>query len=191
MKPVRLPTSILRLIPLILVGISAVSGEEIPPCHFSTFGAGFGPTTDGEGTFRLLDTDGLPQQSNAIAWDSQHAGSHESFSLTGNLRVLEGGDGGAIVFLNTAEYGARGPAPFVRSWVEPNLRKTLAVGIDVHNPPSDEMFGPLAITRVSRNGRSPCTGTVARSSSASRRTSFAENLQIWKSPSRMWREVPR
>jgi hypothetical protein len=58
------------------------------------------------------------------------------------MRVEEGGDGGSFLFLDTREHGARGPAPFLKSWVEPNLRGTFAVGIDVHNPPSREMFTP-------------------------------------------------
>ena len=32
--------------------------------------------------------------------------------------MLEGGDGGAFVFLHKAEYGPRAAAPFVKSWVE-------------------------------------------------------------------------
>ncbi len=45
------------------------------------------------------------------------------------------------MFLNTAEYGRSGPAPFIKNWVEPNLTETFAVGIDVHDPQSKEPFG--------------------------------------------------
>jgi len=107
----------------------------------SRFGAGDGPKAS-RGVLRLLDAQGTPRQSNAVAFDRPAPGARASLSLRCRLRVLEGGDGGAFVFLNTAEYGARGPAPFVRSWVEPNLRETFAVGIDVHNPKNTEPFGP-------------------------------------------------
>jgi hypothetical protein len=132
-----------QFLPFILLSflIGSAGGQEpLRPPHLSAFGAGGGPTEAGDGVYRLLDAKATPRQSNAIAWDRQHEGHRESFTLKGSLRVLEGGDGGAFVFLNTAEYGARGPAPFVSSWVEPNLRKSLAVGIDVHNPKNEEMF---------------------------------------------------
>lgn len=125
---------------LALVAASAAGQGSLPSPHLSTFGEGSGATDAGDGVYRLLDSDGTPGQSNAIAWDRQSEGYRESFTVTGKLRVLEGGDGGSFLFLNTAEYGSRGPAPFVSSWVEPNLRQSLAVGIDVHNPKDDEMF---------------------------------------------------
>ncbi|MHC4847175.1 MAG: peptide-N-glycosidase F-related protein [Planctomycetota bacterium] len=104
------------------------------------FAEGDGPSVD-EGTYSLLDKKGTHRQSNAIAFDCAQKGAFESTMLFCKLRVLEGGDGGAFVFLNTAEYGGRGAAPFVKSWVEPNLRRSFAVGIDVHNPKNEEMFG--------------------------------------------------
>lgn len=109
--------------------------------HFSRFAGGDGPSL-ADDVFRLLDASGTRGQSNALAFDRAQAGAFETTTLTCRLRVLEGGDGGAFVFLNTAEYGARGPAPFLKSWVEPNLERTFAVGIDVHNPKNEEMFGP-------------------------------------------------
>jgi hypothetical protein len=119
---------------------SALAQETGPaPHHFSRFGEGDGPSL-ADGVYRLLD--GTRGQSNALAFDRAQEGARETMSLRCRLRVLEGGDGGAFVFLNTAEYGARGPAPFLKSWVEPNLKKTFAVGIDVHDPRSEEMFGP-------------------------------------------------
>lgn len=131
-------SSVLLLVPF----AGALGAEpEAPPAHPSQFGGGAGPTSS-DGTHRLLDAAGSARQSNAIAFDRQHQGAHESVTLDCQLRVLKGGDGGAVVFLNTNEYGARGPAPFVKSWVEPNLRKSLAVGIDVHNPKNEEPFSP-------------------------------------------------
>ena len=117
------------------------AAPERPTVHASRFGSGAGPTVAPE-AMRLLDADGTKRQSNAVAFDAPDKGARESATLRCKLRVLEGGDGGAFVFLNTAEYGARGPAPFVKSWVEPNLKQTFAVGIDVHNPPSREQFSP-------------------------------------------------
>jgi hypothetical protein len=94
------------------------------------------------GVFDVLDATSTPGQSNAFAVERQYEGAYEATALRCKLLVSAGGDGAAFLFLNTAEYGARGPAPFVRSWAEPNLRGTFAVGIDVHNPKTDEMFGP-------------------------------------------------
>ena len=125
---------------LLVLPLSALAGAS-PETHRSRFGEGDGPDRV-DGVFRLLDAARSPRQSNAIAFDREREGAFEKVSLSCRLRVLEGGDGGAFVFLNTAEYGARGPAPFIPSWVEPNLRKTFAVGIDVHDPPNREPFGP-------------------------------------------------
>jgi len=110
-----------------------------PEPHFTRFANGDGPSL-ADGVSRLLDASGTRGQSNAMAFDRTLEGAFEKTSLTCRLRVLEGGDGGAFVFLSTAEYGVRGPAPFLKSWVEPNLKKTFAVGIDVHNPKDEEMF---------------------------------------------------
>lgn len=117
----------------------AAAAQSSPQAHLSTFGAGSGPAYS-EGIYRLLDGSNTPGQSNAIAFDLVRAGAYEQMALHGKLRVPKGGDGGAFVFLNTTEYGRRGPAPFVKSWVEPNLTKTFAVGIDVHNPPTNDPF---------------------------------------------------
>lgn len=109
--------------------------------HLSRFGEGEGPR-EADGVHHLLDAARSRGQSNAVAFDRTHEGARESVALRCRLRVLEGGDGGAFLFLSTAEYGARGPAPFVRDWTAPNLRGTFAVGVDVHDPPNDEPFGP-------------------------------------------------
>ena len=135
-----------RLVPslacaLLLMPALAVAAlaQEAPATHASRFGAGSGPEISG-GSYQILDGAGTFGQSNAVALDRDVEGAFESFVLRCRMRVTKGGDGGAFLFLNTAEYGARGPAPFVPSWVEPNLRKSLAVGIDVHNPKNEEPF---------------------------------------------------
>jgi len=122
-----------------------------PEPHYTRFANGDGPSL-ADGVFRLLDASGTRGQSNALAFDRTLEGAFEKTSLTCRLRVLEGGDGGAFVFLNTAEYGARGPAPFLKSWVEPNLSRTFSVGT---------------------SARSRCTGTEERSSSGWRPRSSA------------------
>lgn len=109
--------------------------------HLSQFGAGDGPRAAGS-TYHLLDAAHTPEQSNAVAFDAEFEGAREQLSVRARLRVLEGGEGGALVLLDTGEYGVRGPAPFVPLWTEPNLRRSFAVGVDVHDPPNDEPFGP-------------------------------------------------
>ena len=130
-------TTLLLVLPL--AAVSRIGAEEAkeaakPEATTSQFGSGSGPSVK-EGTYHVLDDKDTPNQSNAIAFDRRHEGARARVGLTCELKVMEGGDGGAIAFLNTAEYGASGPAPFVKDWTAPNLRKSFAVGIDVHNPP--------------------------------------------------------
>ncbi len=110
-----------------------------PLVELSRFAAGAGPTRDDE-TLRLLDSAHTRRQSNAAAWPRAAEGPRESLRMHCKLRVLKGGDGGAFAFLSTAAYGTTGPAPFVPSWVKPNLRGTFAVGIDVHDPKKTGQF---------------------------------------------------
>ncbi len=121
---------------------AATEDAPAPVAHLSRFGSGDGPVL-ADGIYRLLDARKSVNQSNAVAFDREWEGAYVAVSLRCRLRVLKGGDGGAFAFLNTAEYGDLGPAPFVKSWVEPNLRSTFAVGVDVHNPPNEEPFGLL------------------------------------------------
>ena len=130
-----------RLALLVLFSLASPLAAAEPTAHPARFGAGAGPRPEGA-VWRLLDAERSPGQSNAVAFDRAQAGAFEALSLTCRLRVLPGGDGGAFLFLNTREYGERGPAPFLPSWIEPNLRGTFAVGIDVHDPPTEEPFGP-------------------------------------------------
>ncbi len=116
----------------------AFAGDGV---RLSQFGAGDGPSV-AEGVYRVLDAAGTKSQSNAIAFPALDGDVHLKHSVRCKLRVNSGGDGGAFAFLNTSEYGADGPAPFVKSWVEPNLKQSLAIAIDVHNPKNEEMFGP-------------------------------------------------
>jgi hypothetical protein len=60
----------------------------------------------------------------------------------GVFRLLDGAGNGAFALLNSKKYGTHGPAPFLKSWVEPNLRSMFTVGIDVHNPPNQGPSGP-------------------------------------------------
>ena len=126
----------------LLLPAVAHAGEEPPAApapHLSRFGQGEGPSMK-DGELRLLDALRAPRQSNAAAYERTQPGAFESLSMQARLRVLEGGDGGAFLFLSTRAYGVRGPAPFLPSVTEPNLRESFAVGVDVHNPPSTETF---------------------------------------------------
>lgn len=116
--------------------------ERAPPApHLAAYGAGEGPRAEGR-TLHLLDAQGTPGQSNAAGYDLAFPGAREWFGLRARVRVAPGGDGGSVLFLATRAFGRRGPAPFLPSAVEPNLAGTFAVGLDVHNPPSQEPFTP-------------------------------------------------
>ncbi|MDA1193699.1 MAG: peptide-N-glycosidase F-related protein [Planctomycetota bacterium] len=135
---------LLLLISLLVgAGLPAHAEDEPvgPSYHLAQFGAGGGPRAT-DGRFGLLDEAWTKGQSNAVAFEPAFEGPRATVKLACRLRVHAGGDGGAFVFLNTSAFGVRGPAPFVPSWVEPNLRGSFAVGVDVHNPPSPEMFSP-------------------------------------------------
>ncbi|MBW2473688.1 MAG: hypothetical protein JRE56_03740 [Deltaproteobacteria bacterium] len=125
---------------LSLLCTSGAFAENSRNLHFSSFGAGSGPSFS-EGVYSLLDGKGTFDQSNALAFDLRQEGQFKQKTLRCRLRLLPGGDGGAFIFLNTTEYGKRGPAPYLKSWVEPNLDGTFAVGIDVHNPLNSDPFG--------------------------------------------------
>lgn len=140
MRHLPLPALLLLLL-LPRAAPAAAPAAPAPDAHLSRFAAGDGPTVV-DGVYRLLDSARTPGQSNAVAFDRAAEGARESFKLSFTLRVLEGGAGGAFLFLNTREYGIRGPAPFVPDWTEPNLHGSFAVGIDVFDPPTDEPFGP-------------------------------------------------
>lgn len=131
-----------RVVTSCVLALALVAPAEAAPpeAHLARFGEGAGPSSEGA-TLRLLDAARTKSQSNAIAFDLEHPGARQSVTVRCKLRVLEGGDGGAIALLSTAQYGTRGPAPFVPSWVEPNLRGSFAVGIDVHDPKNEEPFG--------------------------------------------------
>ncbi|MBI5447054.1 MAG: hypothetical protein HY900_38285 [Deltaproteobacteria bacterium] len=140
---VRARNLLLLPLPLLLLLSTAALAQSAPAVHLSRFGEGEGPSQEG-GVYRLLDRDRTPGQSNAVAFDAAFDGAFEEVTLRCKVRVLEGGDGGAFLFLNTAEFGRRGPAPFLKSWVEPNLRGTFAVGVDVHDPPVEKPSGVSA-----------------------------------------------
>lgn len=117
------------------LGLASPRGEAV----VSQFGEGAGALPLERG-YRLLDEAGTFGQSNAVAFDVEAEGARRSVSLRGELRVSRGGDGGSLLFLNTAEYGERGPAPFLANWTEPNLVGSFAVGVDVHDPKDEDPF---------------------------------------------------
>ena len=136
----RTATALLCLLPLASAWAEDAPADA-PAFHLAQFGDGAGPTHE-TGVFHLLDAQRTPRQANAVAFDRPLEGAREHATLTCHMRVLEGGDGGAFLFLATGSFGVRGPAPYLANWVEPNLKDTFAVGVDVHNPPSEEMFTP-------------------------------------------------
>ncbi|MBL9088224.1 MAG: PDZ domain-containing protein [Planctomycetia bacterium] len=135
----------------ILLAASVARAADAPPTppadaaplvpHLAQFGAGDGPAAI-EGGFRLLDAARTPGQSNAVGFDLATAGLFARRTLTAKVKVEEGGDGGAFLFLDTRAHGTRGPAPFVPEWTAPSVAGAFAVALDVHNPPSEEMFTP-------------------------------------------------
>lgn len=131
---------LLALAPHVEAG--AADGPSHDGAHPARFAAGDGPRREGD-TWHLLDGARTPGQSNAVAWDASSDGAHESLTLRAGLRIEEGGDGGALLLLATEHFGERGPAPFLADWTAPSLAGSFAVGLDVHDPPTDEPFGPL------------------------------------------------
>ncbi|MGE0191515.1 MAG: peptide-N-glycosidase F-related protein [Planctomycetota bacterium] len=123
----------------------AASGEpaqvrELP--QLDRFLAGAGPRYGAEGVFELLDDGRTPGQSNTAAWPRHAEGARQHTEVLAELRVEEGGDGGAFVLLPTTAYGYQGAAPFRADWTHADLPGAFAVGVDVHNPPTQEPFGP-------------------------------------------------
>ncbi|MEM8883814.1 MAG: peptide-N-glycosidase F-related protein [Planctomycetota bacterium] len=120
-----------RKLALLLLLVSPLAAQE-----HARFGAGPSPRTE-DGVHTILD--GTLGASNAIGLPG--VAMTGRLELAFDLHIDKGGDGGAICLLNTAEYGKQGPPPFVKDWTRPNLRRSLAVGIDVHNPKNTEPFG--------------------------------------------------
>ncbi len=145
------PRPLAVLIAIGALGVVALApARTVPPAaaapdegalHLACFGAGSGPSVDGD-VVRLLDDAGTFGQSNAIAFDRAAEGAAASWRITGRVRVDEGGDGGAFLLLDTDRWGVRGPPPFLPLWTQPDLERCLAVGLDVHDPPNSEPFGP-------------------------------------------------
>jgi PDZ domain/Peptide-N-glycosidase F, C terminal len=133
------------LLGLLLLALppAAARARQAPAAHLATFAAGGGPREEG-GVYHLLDAARTPGQLNAVAFPATQRGAFARLTLRCRLRVLKGGEGGAFLFLNTADYGRRGPAPFVRHWTVPNLAGSFAVGIDVYDPPVEKPSGRLA-----------------------------------------------
>jgi hypothetical protein len=137
-----------RLASLAMAGVIATCGSALgqePPAPrpapvLSTYGAGAGPVHEPAGTFKLLRP-GVAGQNNTVAFGPARRGAFSSVGVHFTLRVLKGGDGGGIALLNAREFGAAGPAPFLRAWEAPSLAKSFGVGIDVYNPPTREPFG--------------------------------------------------
>lgn len=128
------------LVPALSAQADPDAAAEAP--HLDCYLAGGGPSITPEGVIRLLDEERTPGQSNSAAWPRHAEGARQDTTIRAKLRVEQGGDGGALMLLPTASYGTQGAAPFRADWTHPDLPGAFAVGIDVHNPPTDEPFGP-------------------------------------------------
>ncbi len=136
----KLISTLLVLVSLCPVGLQA---QQPANPRRSQFASGPRPSSDSAGSYHLLDAKTAARQSNAVAFDRVKQGAFERVVVRGKLRALKPGLGGGLALLSTEAYGVTGPAPYVQEWAAPNLKKTLAVGIDLHNPPNREAFGPL------------------------------------------------
>ncbi len=114
------------------------SNEEAP-ITFTKFSQGSGPSLK-EGVFHLLDSNKTENQSNTIGFESEQDQLQKKIEFSCMLKVQKGGDGGGIAFLNCKYYGKRGSCPYLSNWTIPNFKATFAIGIDVHNPPSTDLF---------------------------------------------------
>lgn len=118
-----------------------LSSQEIS-YTLSKYGEGKGPH-EKNGTYRLLDNKSSKHQANTLGFIRQFDGAHRNVALAFKLRVLQGAEGGFIGFLNTQEYGSKGPAPYLPKLEAPGFKNSFAVGIDVSNPKNNDWFrGP-------------------------------------------------
>jgi hypothetical protein len=135
----------LGLLMILLLTVNASATEDDTrakwPKDFtlSRYGAGEGPRAD-QRVFHLLDDLGTKNQANTIGFDLWHPGVSGNIDFKFKLRVLEGTEGGFFAFLDTKEYAAWGPAPYLPAMEAPNLKNSFGLGIDVSNPKSEDWF---------------------------------------------------
>ncbi len=97
--------------------------------------------------FMRLVTSGDGNRSNSIAFDRTEIGSGiNHITAQFDLSVTSGADGGAIAFLNTANYGTTGTGPTGLGWEEPALTNSFGLGFDNWNnggaDPNDNHISP-------------------------------------------------
>ncbi len=89
---------------------------------------------------RLLDS--AADVSAAIAYRAPEGGPFSRVRARWSMSLNEGGEGVAFALLPVAAYGESGPVQTQPLWEEPNLPGAFAVAFDIHNPKTDQMFGP-------------------------------------------------
>ena len=113
---------------------------EGTPFVLSRHGADPGPEVE-RGSLVLLN--GMRSRGrlrNSVAFARTAEGIHRRVRATVTFRLSKGAHGGAFALLDTARHGIEGPAPEVEAWEEPNIAGSLAVGLDVFNPPTRHWF---------------------------------------------------
>jgi hypothetical protein len=113
---------------------------ERTPYVVSQYGAKPGPAVR-EGTMWLVNgMHGRGALANAIGFARTAEGCYRQVDVTFGFAMSKGSHGGAVALLSTEEFGTEGNAPKLDAWEEPNLPGSLAIGIDVHNPPTSHWF---------------------------------------------------
>jgi hypothetical protein len=135
------------LIVLVMTLAVQAAGSDAPPVadtswSLSRYGEGSGARFDQE-VFHLLDGNAAKNQANTVGFDRRHEGAFDRVEFSCKLRVTEGAEGGYIALLDTKEYAASGPAPYLPMLEAPGFRNSFALGIDVSNPRNEDWFrGP-------------------------------------------------
>jgi len=138
------------LVALLLLGTAPVFAAGVSqdfekkgegtPWTAAQHGAKPGPSIR-EGTLWLMNgTRSRGTLANSIAFARTAEGTYRNVEVSFGFAMSKGAHGGAVALLGTKEFGTEGAAPKVEEWEEPNLPGTLAVGIDVHNPPTSHWF---------------------------------------------------
>lgn len=109
------------------------------PVVLSRFGEGPGPSIE-KGLLKLVKKRDAGKQINVAAFDQTVFGLYEVVTASFDLRILEGGEGGAFALLNTDHYGSTGAGPEIPAWEEPNLAGSFGIGFDLSNPHNEDWF---------------------------------------------------
>lgn len=102
---------------------------------------------------RMVMADGEGNMHSTVAWPRTAEGRFAMTSASFTFSMTPGSHGLSFCLLNTARFGANGPAfelykqkglpgvtPAFPDWDEPNLWGSFAIAFDAHNPPSSDPF---------------------------------------------------